>query len=70
MRDARQPNAFDPTRAQGAYQCPRCYRSKTEVLTATELFCYDCRNVTTWQEQGHWFWHNGRWHKALTLEEL
>ena len=70
MSDNRNPQGFDPKRPEGTYQCPHCYSTKTDVITATELFCYDCRNITDWKDQGNWFLHNGKWYKALTDEEL
>jgi hypothetical protein len=70
MSDAQQPNFFDPAKPRGTYQCPRCHGSNTDITSQTELFCYDCRNLTSHEEQELWFKYKNKWYKPLTLDEL
>ena len=67
------PPTFDTELPDGSYGCARCGSSKTCVISATELFCYDCQDATTPQEIEERFqrWlKSGRYIRAPKLEDL
>ena len=67
------PPTFDTELPDGSYGCARCGSLNTEVISAAELFCQDCRHATTPQELQKQFqrWLRiGRYIRPPRLEDL
>jgi hypothetical protein len=52
--NAEGPSPFDPTKPEKSYGCARCGSWNTEVIGASQLWCLDCRNITTPEEHATW----------------